>query len=359
MKKTITAAIAILLTLSVIFSFSACKKDGAEGTTANGAAGSDDVVTNEDGSVAAASRSRLNGLPVDSNKAGARTVAIVVENHPSARPQWGFNSPATVIEYEVEGGITRMLWLYDSVEDVPESVGPVRSARHDAVELAAGLDALFVHIGGSTFAYEMFTNYVGTIDHLDGNADESFHYKNTERDTAYEHRSVLVGSKLRTRIGELGTRMTTARNDGFSFAFPGTETAAAGRSAQSVHIGYSYSYAYDFSYDSANGTYTGIIDGNAVRDEYGTACEYKNLVILYADTEDLNDTSGHIDIKLENGGNGVYISGGNAQDITWTKTGVTENLKFYTSDGAELTMNPGRTYIGIVRNTNASSTVIS
>ena len=54
----------------------------------------------------------LTGLSGLSESAqGKRPVAVVVENSPEARPQWGLCSPDVVIEGLAEGGITRRLWL--------------------------------------------------------------------------------------------------------------------------------------------------------------------------------------------------------------------------------------------------------
>ena len=85
----------------------------------------------------------LTGLPgYDSDYyANSKVIGVVVENHPGARPQWGMSTPDVVFEYEVEGGISRMLWLYANMDELPAKVGPVRSMRHDIVELARGLIA--------------------------------------------------------------------------------------------------------------------------------------------------------------------------------------------------------------------------
>ena len=74
----------------------------------------------------------LTGLSVRAEALGKRPVAVMVENSPAARPQWGLSSPDVVIEGLAEGGITRMLWLYADAADMPK-VGPTRSARHDYV----------------------------------------------------------------------------------------------------------------------------------------------------------------------------------------------------------------------------------
>ena len=69
----------------------------------------------------------------DTAAANQRVAAFVVENAPDARPQWGMDdanySPDILLQGEVEGGITRTLWLYADYNKLPEQIGPMRSAR--------------------------------------------------------------------------------------------------------------------------------------------------------------------------------------------------------------------------------------
>ena len=64
---------------------------------------------------------------------GKRPIALVVENDPKARPQWGIDdpekSPDIILEGEMEGGETRTLWFYADMNSLPSQVGPLRSAR--------------------------------------------------------------------------------------------------------------------------------------------------------------------------------------------------------------------------------------
>ena len=82
-----------------------------------------------------------------------RTVGVVVENHPAARPQWGMDdkyfAPDIILEGEVEGGISRMLWIWADYNKMPYMVGPVRSARPPFVRFSEFFDAMFVHWGMS------------------------------------------------------------------------------------------------------------------------------------------------------------------------------------------------------------------
>ena len=76
---------------------------------------------------------------------GKRPVAVVVENSPQARPQYNMDSPDIIVEGEVEGGITRMLWLYADMTDLPEQVGPTRSARPSFVQFSQFFDCIYIH----------------------------------------------------------------------------------------------------------------------------------------------------------------------------------------------------------------------
>ena len=94
------------------------------------------------------------------SKLSKRPVAVVVENHPQARPQWAIDTPDIIMEGEVEGGITRMLWIYVDYSDVPSKVGPVRSARPSYVRFSRFFDAVYIHWGGS----HSRAGYVGGYD---------------------------------------------------------------------------------------------------------------------------------------------------------------------------------------------------
>ena len=45
---------------------------------------------------------------------------------------------------------------------------------------------------------------------------------------------------------------------------------------------------------------------------------------------------------------GYYPTGGMVIPVTWVKTTFEGATKFYTLDGAELVVNPGKTYIALV-----------
>ena len=90
----------------------------------------------------------LTGLPIEPEEMAKRPVAVMLNNIKKAQPQIGISQADVIYEVPAEGGITRMLAVYQSLEGV-ELLGSVRSTRPYYIELALGHDALLVHAGGS------------------------------------------------------------------------------------------------------------------------------------------------------------------------------------------------------------------
>ncbi len=153
----------------------------------------------------------------DTSALDKRIVAFVVENSPDARPQWGMDdpdySPDLVLQGEVEGGITRMLWFYADDSKLPEIIGPTRSARPPFIKFSSLFDAIFIHWGMShttgvyTGADKIFEWY--GVDHIDQmylDDVEGMYGRDDTRDVAVEHTGIIYGSKVPATIKNEGIR---------------------------------------------------------------------------------------------------------------------------------------------------------
>lgn len=78
-----------------------------------------------------------------------RPLAVLIDNA-DGYPQAGLAEASMILELPVEGGLTRLMAVYDNRD--PERVGPVRSARDYFWQLSRDLDAILVHDGGSPSA---------------------------------------------------------------------------------------------------------------------------------------------------------------------------------------------------------------
>ena len=113
----------------------------------------------------------LTGLPMEPEYENDRPVAVMFNNLKAAQPQLGISQADIIYEVPAEGGITRMLGVFQSLEGVG-TLGSIRSSRPYYLELALGHDALYVHAGGSPEAYKDIPAWgVDNMDGVNGGSD--------------------------------------------------------------------------------------------------------------------------------------------------------------------------------------------
>ncbi len=285
-----------------------------------------------------------------------RPVMISVENHKDARPQWGITDADIVWEMEAEGGITRMLLMFADASRIPEQVGPTRSARHYFVELVEGFDAIFVHFGGSPQAYNALDNH-GT-DHIDGMSDSGAFARDTSRNVSSEHRAYTTGERIMNAIENKDFRTEIDEDYLNPFKFNSSVRKLKDGECNQMKVAFSSYATYTYSYNEEDNLYYSTLNGNNFNDSDGNQQSFTNLLICYADKSSLGDKKGRISLDLSEG-NGVYVSNGTYQEITWEKGDYSDMMKFYDADGKELALNSGRTYIGIVASSQESACTIS
>ncbi len=78
----------------------------------------------------------------------------MISNIKSALPQYGISQADILYETVVEGGITRLLAVFQDFD--AEKIGPIRSARHYYMDFALDHDAIYTHVGQSTYAKTAF-----------------------------------------------------------------------------------------------------------------------------------------------------------------------------------------------------------
>ena len=79
----------------------------------------------------------LTGEPVGQEIANRPIVAAKIDNYVRARPQWGLDQADVVFEENVEG-VTRFVALFQT--QLPDRVGPVRSARTGDLDILASMN---------------------------------------------------------------------------------------------------------------------------------------------------------------------------------------------------------------------------
>lgn len=296
----------------------------------------------------------LTGLPMNEELVGQKPVAVMLNNIKAAMPQQG-NSQADII-YEVlaEGGITRMLGIYQDISELG-IVGSVRSARLYYLELALGHDAIFVHAGGSPEFYDNTEAWgLSTVDGVNGYysyANTGLFWRDRERVDgnyyAYEHSLITSGEKLTQVLTDRG--VLGQHRDGYTYEMTFAENGAPadGDAVNTITVPFSNYKSTLFRYDGESGLYhveqygEAYIDGND-----GSQIAVTNVLILRTQCTVVDD-AGRLTVDLSSG-EGWFSCGGSIRPITWEKGGRNDQLRYYDEFGQPLTLGQGKSYVCII-----------
>lgn len=295
--------------------------------------------------------SRLTGLEVESEQAqNRRPIAIMINNIKKALPQYGISKASIIFEALAEGGITRMLAVFDDVSGI-EQIGTIRSARPYYLDFAQSLDAVYIHIGGSPDAYSQIrSRKMASYDLIEGRYN-AMYWRDKQRisSSGYEHSVFTSGDRLLKQIERDNVRMTRSEDYGSAFNFS-PDAHYEGRDATEISARFSSYKTGTYTYDAANGLYrigqygTKHVDAGA-----NAQLAFKNIFILRINSYVIKgDTAGRLGFETVGSGSGKYFVNGTATDITWKRESRSAPFKLYTVSGASLPVVPGDSYVAIV-----------
>ena len=111
-----------------------------------------------------------------------------------------------------EGNVTRFLALFQS--ELPEEIGPIRSARDYFVHIAKGLDAFYVAHGYSPDAKQFFKS--GYVDNVNGmQYDGTLFRRSTDRKAP--HNSYISGENVLAAAEKTNSSMEMSVSAGIFF----------------------------------------------------------------------------------------------------------------------------------------------
>ena len=254
-----------------------------------------------------------------------RPVAVMLNNLKKALPQLGVSQADIIYEAPAEGGITRMLAVFQSVEEVG-NIGSVRSARDYYASLAYGHDAVYLHAGGSPQAYEFIKSRgVTALDCVNGPYEGTLFWRDQERrrSAGLEH-SVLTSSETIQELLPTYQRVRLDHEEGFQVGWTFQEgPEAGGEAAEILTVPFSTYKTGVFEYDPDSGLYLveeygePYVDGNT-----GEQVAVKNVLVLYTDVSQLSgDSAGRLKVRTTGSGGGLLVRDGLATGKTGQAAG--------------------------------------
>ncbi|MGN0315506.1 MAG: DUF3048 domain-containing protein [Fusicatenibacter sp.] len=302
--------------------------------------------------------SYLTGEPISEEIGRRRPVAVMLNNIYDACPQSGISRAGIIYEAPVEGGITRLMGVFEEYDDLTK-IGSVRSCREYFVYFDTGLDAIYFHYGQAAYAIPLLES--DQIDNVNGmEYSDEVYYRTTDRKAP--HNAYLDADGIRQGIALCGYRQRYPEdyNGTFLFSEPGQqELLESGKTANKVTPGgYFHNNAW-FEYEESAGIYLRYQFGEPQIDEMNQEQLFaKNLILQYCSWSKYQDSDEYLDIDVCGGGSGVYVTNGKAIDITWSKEDQWGATSYFDSEGNSIVLNPGKTWILIILDSYADSTRI-
>lgn len=286
-------------------------------------------------------RNPITGLLCENGE--RRAVAVILSGDAVTRPLSGISQADLVFEmFVVEGSITRLMAVF--ICQNPTKIGSVRSARHDFIPLAAGLDAIYAHWGGSHFALDKLKT--GLLDNLDALPNP---YNVFYRQSGIEapHNGFTSMTRILTAAKNLNYRLTT-KFVGYPHLSEG-EATPSGQERKTLSIDYPGSFGVSYQYNPECDCYQRFRGGTPEIDKNtGKPVEAKNVVIMRAQSQPLEGD--YNDVQVEGEGKAEYYLNGQASKGNWKKDKKDPKSKlfFYDEKGQEVKFAPGSIWIEIV-----------
>jgi hypothetical protein len=294
----------------------------------------------------------LTGRLVAPKVAARHPIAVMIDDLGPARPQSGFNSAAVVWQAPAEGGIPRYMMIFQ--DQIPASIGPVRSARYYYIAWAAEWKALYAHVGGSPQAQDTLRQK--GAGQLVYNADEfrwgGYFHRTSDRFAP--HNMYTEGKTLRklaTRAGADDAPMQPV----WTFA----PDAPLSWRPKGGTIQFAYpANKIKYTYDRTSNTYLRAVTGEARQIDRATGKRVapKNVVVMLMQFGPLND--GHpnkhrLEAQVIGKGKAWIATNGHTTVGTWRKKSLTAPTLFYDGAGKPVTLTVGQTFINVLKTGSA------
>ena len=263
-------------------------------------------------------------------------VAVRIDNAPAARPQWGLAAADLLVEFPVEGGLTRFTAI------IPESLdglmGPIRSLRPVDGDLLPAISRVVVSSGGQEFVLREVV--AAGVEPL--TAGFSSLFPGVGNPDPYD---TFVDLELLSD--------TVSRVQGEAFGLPSGNLPEDGGEASTIVMPFS---GVSFVFDDVSG-YTRHLNQSPfiVLDTDGaseTPLTHDILVVMFVGERDAGYSDSNevlvSDFDVIGSGELLIFHSGQVHVGTWSRSAQADPYLFFDQTGDEIGVPEGRIYLGLV-----------
>lgn len=281
-----------------------------------------------------------------------RPIIVTVNNHPQARQQSGLSDADIIYEMLAEGNVTRFLAVYQSA--LPETVGPVRSARSYFVDIAKGYDAFYIAHGYSPEAKSMLSNNV--VDNINGMQYDGTLFKRS-KDRVAPHNSYISAEDMLKGAEKVGASMNYSEKVVQAFYEQGERGKIGIETSQvDVYYGNNKYFHNTYVYDHQNNLYERQSAGETTKDILtGEALTFANVLFFEMQHQTI-DAEGRQNIDLTSGGNAYVFQNGYLREVKWANV---DGIPVAVEDTGELVkLMPGKSWVHFVPSSPGLQTMV-
>ncbi len=293
-----------------------------------------------------AATNELTGLTVSDDIANQRPVAIMVDNEKKALNHYGTAEADIVYEMmnsTANGRITRLMCLYKDWANLGQT-GSIRSTRTTNVMLSGEYNAVLIHDGGPFYVDTYLSQPYAA--HISGG------FTRVKNGKPREFTEYVFGKEMVSRFSkaQLSTTYTSNLERATHFLFNANDTDLVSTTT-ATNVNMENIFVHNKSklvYNSSTKTYDYYEYGTVHKDaEDGQVMTFKNVILENVTFSQL-DKNGYLTYNVLGNGEGYYITNGKAIPISWVKTSEAGFTHYYNAAGQEISINKGKTYIGLL-----------
>ncbi len=263
-------------------------------------------------------------------------ITVIFDNNPAARPSSGLQRADIVYEFLVEGGSTRYLAVFKTLQEDNFIIGPIRSLRPYFAVQSLEHGGVVAHSGYSARTREMVSG-LG----LTQIGDYGYFWRDSSRRAPHNLYTNInnlyqaAGDEPEVIEKELLLRAEFDNRPSYT-----TE--------ERLEIIYDPSNRVHYEYDEEKDVYFRFINDSPHTDKENEEQYYADRIIVRETPhQNVPSSGGLVNIHLDGTGPGALYEGGRKYDISWDKVGA-ETIFLY-EDGHKVEPIKGTTWIQVVR----------
>jgi len=312
-----------------------------------------------------------------------RPLAVMVNNHVLARPQFGVSYADIVYEIVAEGGITRWLTIFHSRG--AGQVGPVRSARVYYASIAAGYNPYYAHWGGAYVnptdpknttnvdadVYKYMNSiglpsldqaYVGSTEY---NGNPAY-YRDNSRDVPLEHTGYadtnvlwhLPGTGIPAIYPEAEWKKYIPFGE-WQFKDDADLSLRPTTATLSFNFWDLPDFAVKYKYNASTNTWDRSQGGKPTVDagNNNKRISPKTVIVMFATERSAGDKKGHLFYDVIGSGTAKIYMDGKETQAKWIKTSANERENYYDLQGNQIKFDRGQIWVEVLPTGNSVSFV--